>query len=142
MKRASAAFDAVRARLAQHFELFLTTIGVLLAILITLSQLSAGKQDMTLIFLIWLQGFILWAVHRHGWFQRRALVQKLGLMPYDLVGDRLAIMLGVAELRTNGILQDENAARAASVELEKLSLEFELLRSDWERHLDLLRIRP
>lgn len=142
MTRASPAFDAVRASLAQHFELFLTTIGVLLAILVTLSQLSAGKQDMTLIFLIWLQGLILWAAHRHGWFQRRALVQKLAHMPYDLVGDRLAIMLGIAELRTSGIIQNEDAARAASVELEKLSLEFELLRSDWERHLDLLGIRP
>ncbi len=142
MKRVSPALDALRGSLAQYFELLLTTIGVLLAILVTLSQLSAGKQDMTLIFLIWLQGLILWAVHRHGWFQRRALVQKLGLMPYDLVGDRLAVMLGIAELRTSGISQNENAARAASVELEKLSLEFELLRSDWERQLDLLKISP
>jgi len=147
MKRASPTLDAVRASLAEHFELFLTTVGVLLAILVTLSELSAGKQDMTLIFLIWLQGFILWAVHRHGWFQRRALVQKLSLMVHDLVSDRLAIMLSMAELRTRGIIKTEReteesiaAARAVSLELENLSFEFEFLRSNWERHLNLLRI--
>lgn len=147
MKRASPTFDAVRASLAEHFELFLTTVGVLLAILVIMSELSAGEQDMTLIFLIWLQGFILWAVHRHGWFQRRALVQKLGLMLHDMVDDKLAIMLSMAELRTRGIMKTEReteessaAARAVSLELEKLPLEFELLRSKCERHLNLLRI--
>jgi len=147
MKRPSPTSDAVRASLAEHFELFLTTFGVLLAILVTLSELSSGEQDMTLIFLIWLQGLILWAVHRHGWFQRRALVQDLDLMPYDLVGDRLALMLSMAELRIHGIIKTEGeteesiaAARTVWLEIEKLSLEFELLRSNWERHLNLLRI--
>ena len=65
MRRNSPALYAIRARLEEHFELFMTTVGVLLAILITLSELSRGDQGMALIFLIWLQGFILWAVHRH-----------------------------------------------------------------------------
>jgi len=126
---------------------FTSLFSVLLAILVTLSELSRGGQNMTLVFLIWLQGLILWAVHRHGWFQRRALVQDLGLMPYDLVGDRLALMLCMAELRIRGIPKTEGdteesiaAARTVWLEIEKLSLEFELLRSTWERHLNLLRI--
>ena len=51
------------------------------------------------------------------------------------------------ELRTRGIIKGEReteesiaAARAVSLELERLPLEFELLRSTWERHLNLQRI--
>jgi hypothetical protein len=67
---------AFRARLAEHFELFLAAAGVL-ALMVSLSELSKGDQGMALIFLIWLQGFLTWSVHRHCWFRRRALFLKL-----------------------------------------------------------------
>jgi hypothetical protein len=75
MKRLSPKLYLVRVTLSEYFELFMTTVGVVMAILITLSELSRGEQGMALIFLIWLQGLILWAVHRHSRLRSRALLQ-------------------------------------------------------------------
>jgi hypothetical protein len=138
VKHHSSAQRALRAQLAEHFEFFLTVAGVLLAIMITLSELSRGNQEMALIFLIWLQGFITWAVHRHCWFRRRALVVKMRAMLQDRVNSHLTVMLGVAHFRARDLTENEAreldtalaAARAVSLELESLSIE--TVRA-WER---------
>ena len=137
MKRLS--LSVLKSGLAEHFELFLTIAGVLLAMTVTLAQLSLNQQSMALLFLIWLQGLILWAVHRHGCLQRRALVQKLRQTLNDLVNDRLATMLTTAELTTRRISADDHQPDATIVAaVEHLSTEFESLRA-WERRLQLLR---
>lgn len=146
MKRFSPVLRAARAALAEYFELFLTIVGVLLAIMVTLSELSRGEQGMALIFLIWLQGFLVWAVHRHCWFRRRALIQNIRLMLQDRVNNQLTVVLSAAELRPREITEAERqnrdtalaAARAVSLELEGLS--FESLRA-WERQYGRF-IRP
>lgn len=128
----------LRARLAEHFELFLTTVGVVIAILLTFAELSRGEQGFALVSLVWLQGFILWAVHRHAWFRQRATVGKLRVMLQDRVNNQLTVMLGVAETRGREMTEDQQqdlqaavlAARTVSLELENLSLES--LRR-WER---------
>ena len=139
MKRFSSVVYKVRAGLAEYFELFMTTAGVLLAIIITLSELSRGQQGMALIFLIWLQGFILWAVHRHCVLRNRALIQKMRLMVQDRVNNRLTVRLSLTDVQARiaaeaGREDRESvslaAARAVSLELEKLSVES--LRT-WER---------
>jgi len=129
----------VRAALSEYFELFMTTVGVLMAILITVSELSRGEQGMALTFLIWLQGLILWAVHRHCMLRSRALVQKMRLMMQDRVNNRLTVWLNLSDVQAR-VAEEANredreavslaAARAVSLELEKLS--FESLRT-WER---------
>jgi hypothetical protein len=137
MKRFS--LSLLKSGLAEHFELFLTIAGVLLAMTVTLAQLSLNQQSMALLFLIWLQGLILWAVHRHGCLQRRALVQKLRQTLNDLVNDRLATMLTTAELTTRRISADDHQPDVTIVAaVEHLSTEFESLRA-WERRLQLLR---
>jgi hypothetical protein len=129
----------VRAVLAEYFELFMTIAGVSMAILITLSELSRGDQGMALIFLVWLQGFILWAVHRHCRLRSAAMVEKMRLMVQDRVNNRLTVWLSLmdvqARVASEAGREDREAvslaaARAVSLELEKLS--FESLRS-WER---------
>ena len=138
MKRFSATLYFIRTRLAEHFELFMTSVGVLLAMLITLSELSRGEQGMALIFLIWLQGLIVWGVHRHCVLRNRALVDKMRLMLQDRVNNRLTVWLNLADVqaRVNEAGREEReavslaAARAVSLELEKLS--YESLRT-WER---------
>ena len=126
--------------LAEYFELFLTIAGVLMAMMITLGQLSQNQQSMALVFLIWLQGLILWAVHRHGCLQRRALVQKLRHALNDLVNDRLTTMLTTAELTTRRVSADDLQPDATIVAaVEHLSTEFEYLR-EWEQRLQLLRV--
>jgi hypothetical protein len=139
MKRLSAA-HLVRATLSEYFELFMTTVGVLMAILITVSELTRGEQGMALTFLIWLQGLILWAVHRHCILRSRALVHKMRLMMQDRVNNRLTIWLNLSDVQARVVAAEANreereavslaAARAVSLELEKLS--FESLRT-WER---------
>ena len=131
MKHHSSAQRAFRARLAEHFEFFLTTAGVLLALMVTLSELSRGDQGSALIFLIWLQGFLTWAVHRHCWFRRRALVLKMRAMLQDRVNSHLTVILGVAHFRARDATESDRheletavaAARAVSLELESLSIE-------------------
>ena len=131
MKRSSPALRADRVGLAEHFELFLTAAGVLLAILVTASELSRRDQGMSLIFLIWLQGLILWAVHRHGWFLRRALVQKMHSILQARMKDQFTVMLSVAERLDRDVTQtgrarleaEYAAAHAVWLELESVSLE-------------------
>jgi hypothetical protein len=138
MKRFSPGLYLIRTSLAEHFELFMTSAGVLFAILITVSELSRGQQGLSMIFLIWLQGFILWAVHRHCKLRNRAIVKKMRLMMQDRVNNRLTVWLSLTDVqaRTSEAGRDEReavsvaAARAVSLELEKMS--FESLRT-WER---------
>lgn len=128
----------VRAQLLQHFELFLTAMGVIMAVLLTFAELTRGQRGVAFISLVWLQGFILWAVHRHAWFKQQALVHKFRVMLQDRVNNQLTIMLGAAEGRGRALSADEEedletallAARTVSLELENLSLES--LRH-WER---------
>jgi hypothetical protein len=137
VKRLSSALDRVRARLAEEFELLLTAVGVLVAIGLIFSGLPRGEQGMAIAFTIWLQGFLIWAVHRFAWFRRRDLVDKMRLMLQDRVNNQLTVMLGMTEIRnrelTSGEKQDIEtvtmAARTVAHELEGLSLES--LRS-WE----------
>jgi hypothetical protein len=128
----------IRARLLEHFELFLTTVGVTMAVLLLFAELTRGQQGIAFITIVWLQGFLLWAVHRHAWFQRQALVHKMRVMLQDRVNNQLTIMLGAAEGRGRELSLEEDqdlqtavlAARTVSHELENLSLDS--LRR-WER---------
>lgn len=121
----------IRARLLEHFELFLTTAGVVIAILLTFAELTRGERGVAFVSLVWLQGFMLWAVHRHAWFRQRALVRKMRVMLQDRVNNQLTVMLGVAEGRGRALTDEEQqdletavlAARAVSYELENLSPE-------------------
>ncbi|HYC32710.1 MAG TPA: hypothetical protein VEB59_10520 [Gemmatimonadales bacterium] len=121
----------VRARLLEHFELFLTTIGVIITVLLLFAELTRGEEGIAFISIVWLQGFLLWAVHRHAWFRQRALVQKMRVMLQDRVNNQLTIMLGAAEAKGREFSRDEEqdlqtallAARTVSSELENLSLE-------------------
>jgi hypothetical protein len=90
---------ALRAKVAEHFELLLTTVGVLIAVALTFSQLDRGTQGLAFTFLVWLQGFLLWAVRRHSRFSRMRLVRKLRVMLQDRVNNQVTVLLGVAELR-------------------------------------------
>jgi hypothetical protein len=148
MKRFSPELYPVRAALAEYFELFMTVIGVFIAIMITVSELSRGSQGMALTFLIWLQGLILWAVHRHAMLRSRALVQKMRLMMQDRVNNRLTVWLSLTDVQARvaaeaGREEREavslSAARAVSLELEKLS--FESLRTWERRHAKFLSSR-
>lgn len=138
MKSTSSWRQTALNRLADHFELFLTTVGVLLAVLVVLAQLENGQQGLLLGGIVWLQGFILWAVRRHSWLRRRALVQQMRVMLQDRVNNQLTVMLGAAEVRSREMTDDERleldsavmAAKVVSQELENLSLES--VRS-WER---------
>jgi len=138
VNRISSALSGVRARLAEYFELFLTAASVFLAIGLIFMGLPRGEQGLAHVFLIWLQGFLIWAVHRHAWFRRRALVDKMRLMLQDRVNNQLTVMLGTAEIRNRQLTPAEKqdvemataAARTVAHELETLSLES--LHS-WER---------
>ena len=139
MNRATTLSRAARAVLAEHFELFMTIAGVLIAIMIILSELSQGEQGTALIFLVWLQGLILWAVHRHCMLRSRAMVDRLRMMVQDRVNNRLTLWLSLTDVQSRVATEagrDEReavslaAARAVSLELEKVSLDS--LRT-WER---------
>ncbi|MBA3260626.1 MAG: hypothetical protein H0T68_14315 [Gemmatimonadales bacterium] len=131
MRRSALLRRRVRASLLEHFELFLTIVGVLLAITFAFMELSQGERGLANVGLVWLQGFLIWAVHRHSWFRRRALVKKLRDMLQDRVNNQLTVMLGVAEMRVAPASEDGRldleravlAARTVSSELEHLSLE-------------------
>jgi hypothetical protein len=136
--RVSSVLKAVRASLLEHFELFLTAASIFVAIGLIFAGLPMGQQGKVYVFLLWLQGFLIWSVHRHAWFRRRALVEKMRLMLQDRVNNQLTVMLGMTEIRdrepTPAERQDMEvatvAARAVAHELETLSPES--LRS-WER---------
>lgn len=121
---------ALRARLSEHFELLLTATGVMLAVTLTFAQLDRGTQGLALTFLVWLQGFLIWAVRRHSRLARARLIHKLRVMLQDRVNNQLTVLLGAVELRDHTDLpHDEDleavlaAAQAVSHELESLSLE-------------------
>ena len=138
MRRSARLRRRVRAVFAEHFELFLTTVGVALAIMVAFAELSRGERGLATVTIVWLQGFLIWAVHRHCWFRRRILVAKLRLMLQDRVNNQLTVMLGVAEIRDHASAVEQRAdleravlaARTVSAELEDLSIES--LRT-WER---------
>lgn len=138
MKRIFYAVSGARALLAEHFELFLTGASVLVAIGLMFIGLPRGEQGLAHVFLLWLQGFLIWSVHRHAWFRRRALVDKMRLMLQDRVNNQLTVMLGTAEISNREMTAEEKqgvetattAARTVAHELETLSLES--LHS-WER---------
>jgi phosphoglycerol transferase MdoB-like AlkP superfamily enzyme len=123
--------DVLLAWLAEYFELLLTVAGVLVAILIVFADLDPGEQGRLLTFIVWLQGFILWAVHRHAVLGRRALIRKMRVMLQDRVNNQLTIMLGAAESRGRDGNAHERAdlesavtaARSVATELENLSLD-------------------
>jgi hypothetical protein len=137
--------DGLRARLADHFELVLTSAGVAVAIILTFAQIERGTRGLAIAFLVWFQGFLIWAVRRHSRLARERLIRKLRIMLQDRVNNQLTVMVGVAELR-GGVEQAPEphddietaltAARMVAQELEDLSMES--LRS-WEaryaRHL-------
>ena len=113
-------------------------VELLLAIGVTFTELPGSEKGLALTFLVWLQGFILWAVHRHNWFRRQALLRQMRLMLQDRVNNQLTVMLSVAEVRGREMNEADQAdmeaavaaARTVSVEIENLS--FESLRR-WER---------
>jgi len=136
--------NVVQAKLAEHFELVLTAAGVLLSVLLTFAQLDRGTQGLALTFLVWLQGFLIWAVRRHSRLARLRLIRKLRVMLQDRVNNQLTVLVGVAELRggvgSPGAPEDVEtaltAARAVSRELEGLSLEsLRNWESRYARHL-------
>lgn len=138
MKRVSSALKGIRTSLAEHFELFLTASSVFVAIGLIFVGLPKGEQGLAHAFLLWLQGFLIWSVHRHAWFRRRHLVDKMRLMLQDRVNNQLTVMLGTAEIRNREMTPVEKqdmdtataAARQVARELEDLSLES---LSSWER---------
>lgn len=137
----------LRAQIAEHFELILTTAGVLFAITLTFAQIDRGTQGLAMTFLVWLQGFLIWAVRRHSRLARQRLVRKLRVMLQDRVNNQLTVLVGVAELRgANARASDGEedvetamtAARAVSHELESLSLEsLRHWESRYARHLPI-----
>jgi hypothetical protein len=135
----------LRARLTEHFELFMTTVGVFLTVRLVFSDLPPGQQGLAHAFLIWLQGFLIWSVHRHATLRRQAMIDKMRLMLQDRVNNQLTVMLGMAEIRLRDTTTDGRedleiataAARTVAHELETLSLQS--LRSWERRHPNLLR---
>jgi hypothetical protein len=124
--------DVLLTWLAEYFELLLTIAGVLVAMLIVFAELDRGEQGRLLTFIVWLQGVILWSVHRHAVLGRRALIRKMRVMLQDRVNNQLTIMLGAAESRgRDGRREPERAdlesaltaARSVATELENLSLD-------------------
>ena len=136
MKTSTSVFRTIRSSLANYFELLLTAVGVLVAIALTCSELGRRQQGLAIVFLVWLQGVLVWAVHRHNWFQRRSFLKRLRLMLQDRVNTQLTVLVGAAELAMGDGRPVERdmeeavaAARAVALELEQLSPES--LRS-WE----------
>ncbi len=138
--------NALWAKVAEHFELLLTAAGVFLAVTLTFAQLDQGTKGLALTFLVWLQGFLIWAVRRHSRLARTRLIRKLRVMLQDRVNNQLTVLIGVAEFRgTEGTEPDREgvetaltAARAVSQELETLSLEsLRHWESRYARHLPM-----
>jgi hypothetical protein len=129
--------DTVLAKIADHFESALATVGVLVAIVVTAIVLMGGDQGIALIFIVWFQGLIFWAVRRHVRLGRQLLIRKLRVMLQDRVNNQLTVLVGLTDIHTEKAApgaQDDaevalTAARAVSREIETLSLE--TLRS-WE----------
>lgn len=145
MNRLSAVSKRLRTGLAEHFELFLTAVGVMVCFGLVFSDLPQDDRGLAQVFLIWLQGFLIWAVHRHATLRRQALIEKMRLMLQDRVNNQLTVMLGMAEIRHRDMTPEERedletatvAARTVAHELETLSVQS--LRSWERRHGYLLR---
>jgi hypothetical protein len=138
------ALDALRAKIAEHFELLLTLVGVIVAVTLTFAQLDEGTKGLAFTFLVWLQGLLIWAVRRHSRLARERLIGKLRIMLQDRVNNQLTVLVGMAELRAHEPgepIEDDvetalTAARAVSHELEGLSLEsLRLWEARYSRHL-------
>jgi len=124
---------AFRAKLPEHFESILTAAGVVVAIVLTVAQIERGTRGLAIAFLVWLQGFLIWAVRRHSRLERERLIGKLRVMLQDRVNNQLTVLVGVAELRGGPEQQPAEvyddvetaltAARAVARELEDLSIE-------------------
>ena len=138
--------DALRAKISDHFEVALTTIGILVAFLASVAALIREPQDLAMMFVVWFEGVILWAVCRHCRIGREHLVRKLRVMLQDRVNNQLTVLVGLTDIHSHvhpTAAQEHDdvdlaltAARAVSREIETLSIES--LRS-WEdryaRHL-------
>lgn len=131
--------EALRAKSADHFEVALATIGILVAILASIAALFRGPRDVAMMFVVWFEGMMLWAVCRHCRTGREHLVRKLRVMLQDRVNNQLTVLVGLTDIRshdhsTSAEQHDDvdlalTAARAVSREIEMLSIES--LRS-WE----------
>ncbi len=103
---------------------------MLLALVLTLTHMG-DTWTPALTFLVWLQGFLIWAVRRHSRLERARLIRKLRAMLQDRVNNQLTVLVGVAELRgrepgppgTDDVETALTAARSVALELEGLSLE-------------------
>ena len=123
--------DIVQAKIADHFETGLSTVGVLIAIVVTAIVLLGGDQGVALIFIVWFQGLIFWAVRRHVRLGRQLLIRKLRVMLQDRVNNQLTVLVGLTDIHNHkpspGSQDDGEvaltAARAVSKEIESLSLE-------------------
>jgi hypothetical protein len=123
--------DTVQAKIADHFETALSTVGVVVAIIVTAIVLLGGDQGVALIFIVWFQGLIFWAVRRHVRLGRQLLIRKLRVMLQDRVNNQLTVLVGLTDIRTAqpspGAQGDAEAAltaaRAVSKEIETLSME-------------------
>ncbi len=132
------------AKIADHFETGLATVGIVVAIVATTGTLFRGDVDLVLLLVVWFQALLLWAVRRHIRIGREHLVRSLRLMLQDRVNNQLTVLVGLTDFHAHspaGEDQDDaeaalTAARAVSREIETLSIES--LRS-WEakysRHL-------
>jgi hypothetical protein len=129
--------DALRAKIADHFEATLAMVGVVVAIIATATVLIRGDAGVALLFVVWFQGLILGAVWRHARLGREHLVRKLRVMLQDRVNNQLTVLVGLTDIHTQAPAGDSHgdvdlaltAARAVSREIEMLSIES--LRS-WE----------
>ena len=127
----------IQAKIADHFETALSTLGVLVAIIVTGIVLLGGDQGVALIFIVWFQGLIFWAVRRHVRLGRQLLIRKLRVMLQDRVNNQLTVLVGLTDIHSDKPSPDAKedaetaltAARAVSREIETLSME--TLRS-WE----------
>lgn len=137
MSDSSRVKDIVQAKIADHFETALSTVGVVVAIIVTAIVLLGGDQGVALIFIVWFQGLIFWAVRRHVRLGRQLLIRKLRVMLQDRVNNQLTVLVGLTDIHADkpspGAQEDAEvaltAARAVSREIESLSME--TLRS-WE----------
>ncbi len=126
----------LRAKIADHFEMTLATVGILVAIGATSVELLR-EQRIEIIFVIWFQGMILWAVRRHCRLGREHLVGKLRIMLQDRVNNQLTVLVALTDIHARSPSEADaddvemalTAARAVSREIEMLSVES--LRS-WE----------
>ena len=90
--------DALRAKIEDHFEAGLAVMGIGVAIVGTVACMVRGEHDVALIFVVWFQGLILWAVLRHVRLGREHLVRKLRVMLQDRVNNQLTVLVGLTDI--------------------------------------------